>query len=158
MKHVLLAFFLLSVFASKSQKKTVYVSIQYLQPYCGGARPSDEMINEAERPRPYANMTVMWVSANGRIDSAKTNEQGQLKLKLKKGTYFLYESWRYYLNTPNDLPIESFDKECLKTEWQKAICKIKVQKKSADISGLGPLVKPCSWALPCLNTQPQIPE
>jgi hypothetical protein len=141
-----------------SQKKTINVTFTYIQPYCGGARPSEEMLREAEKPKPYSNKTVMCVSTKGRIDSAKTDENGKARFKLKKGSYLVYESWRYYLYTPFNIPIESFDRECLKSEWQKATCKIVVDRKAANVVGLHPIVVPCSWNAPCLLEQGPVPQ
>ena len=92
----LICIILCNVVASFGQKKTVLVSLSYYQPYCGGARPSRDMQEEATKPKPYANKMVIVISAAGKVDSVKSNTNGVIKLRLKRGTYKIYETWRYY--------------------------------------------------------------
>src|SRR5690606_25335664 len=100
-----------------AQKKKVEILFTYTEPYCGGARPSEEMEQAAAAKQPYANKTIIYRSERGKVDSAQTNELGVLRIRIKKGTYYFYEQWRYNLYTPSDLPIERFDKTCLRAEW-----------------------------------------
>jgi hypothetical protein len=111
------------------------------------------MENEASGPKPYSNRTVVFVSDKGQIDSLKTNNEGVLKKKLRKGDYKLYEPWRYYLYTPENLPIESFDRECLKEEWQKQMYLVKVSKEEIKTIKVTPVIFNCPWAAPCLLQQ-----
>ena len=38
-----------------AQKKLINIPFTYIQPYCGGARPSPEIIAEALLPKNYSN-------------------------------------------------------------------------------------------------------
>jgi hypothetical protein len=158
MKYNILLFIFLFSLTGLAQKKKIRLTFEYIKPYCGGARPTEEMTKDAETPKPYAGKTIIYISGKGRIDSAVTDERGTLNLKLKKGYYLMFERWRFNLYTPNDLPIENFDRQCLKTEWEKAICRVKVKRKSTDINALNPIVQFCSWNSPCLTSTPAIPE
>lgn len=76
-------------------KKPFVVTFQKHRPYCGGMRPSDTMadgitevmsntvfyIYEGERPASITNMTKV-----------TTNEEGQLKIDLKKGVYSVIQA------------------------------------------------------------------
>jgi hypothetical protein len=143
-----------------SQKKNIKITFTFIQPYCGGARPTEEMQRDAEKEKAYAGKTIVYVSAKGKIDSCRTDENGTVKLRLRKGSYTLYESWRYNLYTPHNLPIESFDRACLVKEWQKPLCTVKVQKKDVKITGLNAIINTCPWRSPCLldSAQPPLPE
>ena len=78
--------FLLLPLSFLSQTK---VNVQILQKYnyCGGARPNAEILSQYEKPRPFANKKLVFVSANGKTCKAITNANGYLKIKLKVGSY-----------------------------------------------------------------------
>jgi hypothetical protein len=135
------------------QKKKITQQLFYTADYCGGARPTPEIEAEAATPKKYAGRSVIFVSDAGRVDSARTDSAGEFRIKLRAGTYRLYESWRYYLYTPDDMPIESFDRECLKKEWEKPIAVLLVEKQKIRMVPQNNIVKFCSWAAPCLTTQ-----
>lgn len=142
---------LLSVGSVYGQKKAVSIKFSFTVPYCGGARPSQEILAEAEKPKPYANKTVIVVLLQtGKADSAKTNPEGVLKLKLKKGDYKLYEPWRYYKSNQNGEPMAGFDKDCLKSEWEKQTFDAEVTRKGVKVTEVNPIVRECGWRQPCL--------
>ncbi len=141
---------MLFAFVCFSQAKQVSLQINYMQPYCGGARPSAEMLAEAQKPKPFANKTIIVVSKKGRADSAKTNTNGELVLKLKKGSYKIYESWRYYKKGASGLKLADFDKECLKSEWNKETKEIIVSKKEFKVIDKNEIVEECPWNLTCI--------
>lgn len=134
-----------------SQKRNVIVTLTCTYPYCGGARPTEEMMADAQKPKPYAEKLVVVVSKTGKVDSAKTDKSGVLKLKLKAGTYMLCESWRFRKSGPQNEPLSSFDTECLKTEWSKTITTFTVGKKAVVVKDVAPIEFQCNWRLPCLK-------
>jgi len=135
------------------QKTAVSLQVTYTEQYCGGARPSEELQENAEKNKPYANRTLVFVSQTGKIDSSRTDAQGNLGIKLKKGSYSIFEAWRFNLFTPEDLPIESFDRECLKQEWTQPYGSLLLDKKTMVFKKLNPIIKYCSWRAPCLLQQ-----
>lgn len=146
-------FAIISVFVATfaiAQTRQINLQITCMQPYCGGARPSAEMLAEAQKPKPFANKTIIIVTAKGKADSVKTNTNGELVLKLKKGNYKIYESWRYYKKGAGGLKIADFDKECLKNEWKKEIKEIIVSKKEFKVIDKNVIVEDCPWNLPCI--------
>ena len=146
-------FAIISVFVATfaiAQTRQINLQITYMQPYCGGIRPSAEMLAEAQKPKPFANKTIIIVSAKGKADSVKTNTNGELVLKLKKGNYKIYESWRYYKKAAGGIKIADFDKECLKNEWKKEIKEIIVSKKEFKVIDKNVIVEDCPWNLPCI--------
>jgi hypothetical protein len=145
-----LVFFLLIAASACSQKKMHKIKISYVRPYCGGARPSAEMLAEAEKPRPYSGKTIILISSAGKVDSAKTDTAGYIRKKMAVGKYKLYEPWRYYKKTQSGDPINEFDKECLKTEWARSFMDVTVTKSSLAQKSETPIVIYCSWDAPCL--------
>lgn len=150
----------LSSFLAFAQKKGCVITMTYREPYCGGARPSPEMEEEAQKARPYARKKIILVSANGKVSSFKTDAKGTLKLKLQPGTYRVYESWRYTQKTPKGLPLKNFVAECLKTEWQKETLVITVSSEKTSSEVKTEIVTFCPWNLPCLSEsyQPPMPQ
>jgi hypothetical protein len=157
MKITHIGCFVLLSFTLQAQKAKVSFPITYTQPYCGGARPSEEQIKASETPRPYANAAFVILHENGKVDSAKTDKDGLLKLKLRAGSYKVCEAWRYRLYTPNNLPISSFDKTCLRNEWEKVAYTLEVSKKKFQVKPLDPITNYCDWALPCLIESGPVP-
>ena len=75
-KKILILVFVSTVLFSCSQKKLVSTQINYMQPYCGGARPTPEIIADAEKSKPYANKTIVIVSAKGKVPPGKYRAYG----------------------------------------------------------------------------------
>lgn len=155
-----LIIFLFSGCACFAQKKQVTVNITYTQPYCGGARPSKEIEEESRKARPYAKKKIMIVPEKGKACSAKTSATGELKLKLKPGTYKLFEDWRYYKRSPNGGALSDFDTECLKTEWQRELFVITVTETNQESAQKNDIIMHCPWAVPCLleSARPPMPQ
>ncbi len=149
-KRTLLLTFLVLSYVLPAQKKAVTLELNYYEPYCGGARPTDEVLAEAQKPKPYAGRKVILIAKSGKVDTLTTDAKGKVKVKLKKGEYSLMEPWRYYKKSFNGAPLEHFDKECLKTEWIKTIALISVGSKKTKISFTSDLYNYCEWNIPCL--------
>lgn len=142
--------FLFLGFDVLAQKKSVTLELSYYEPYCGGARPNDEILAESQKPKPYAGRKVILISGTGKVDTLTTDAKGKIKVKLKTGEYSLMEPWRYYKRSFNGAPLEHFDKACLKTEWMKTIALLSVGKKKTKISFTNELSNYCEWNIPCL--------
>lgn len=140
-----------------AQKVRVEIPVTYTRPYCGGARPTEEIEKEAATPKPLIGATFIWLSATGKADSVRTDANGKLRLKLKKGNYKIYEAWRYRLYTPNNLPMDDFDKLCLRQEWEKYSFEVTVVKKNYTCVIVNPIVQVCEWSLPCLQAEVPVP-
>lgn len=149
----LFAFLLGLSLSACAQKKTVLLTVKYTQPYCGGARPTPEMVKAASEPKVYANKILVFISDKGKADSAKTNEKGVLKLKLAMGTYRVYESWRYYKQAPGTDRISLYDGSCLQSEWQKESHKIVVGSKTSTATEINAIIEFCAHNRPCLKEE-----
>lgn len=139
-----------SALFSCSQKKLVSTQINFMQPYCGGARPTPEIQADAQKAKPYSNRTIVAVSNKGKVDSAKTNTEGTFKINLKPGTYKLFEAWRYYKKADGGLAVSDFDQECIKAEWKKEIKEVIVSKTEIKVTDKNEIIQICPWNLPCI--------
>lgn len=153
MKFSLNIFVLFLILATNAscQKKMHKIKISYIQPYCGGARPSPEMVADGEKLRPYTGKTIIIVSEKGKVDSAKTDNEGYLNKKLAPGKYKLFEPWRFHKKTQTGEPQKDFDKDCLKAEWSKHFMEVVVTKTALTQKSDNPIIQNCSWDAPCLN-------
>lgn len=126
------------------------------QHYCGGAKPPPEILAQYDKPLPYANKKLIIVSSKNKVDSTITSSDGFLRVKLKPGSYKLYEPWRYHQRTPDASDFKNYDKACLSEQWKKADITIEAQKKKQEIIvNLDDVY--CPHTIPCL-TNPHFPE
>lgn len=159
-KGVLGLVILFMCFNSRAQKKLVEVNVTCTQAYCGGARPTDEMLAEIQKPKPYANKKMYLLSEKGKKIAVKTNSTGSFKVKVAHGNYKLMELWRIKNLSPNGAPLANFDMDCLKPEWEKEVMVIRVTKEKIDIEPKNEITLSCDWAFPCLKDahMPPMPE
>lgn len=151
---------LLSSFFCLSQKRSICLAITYIEPYCGGARPTKEMEEEAKKAKPYIKKSIIVVSESGKIDSAKTDALGLLNLRLRPGKYKLFEAWRYYRQPPSGFSMKDLDKDCLTLEWQKEVFSLSFGRKNMGSHPKNQIVIYCPWATPCLleSARPPLPQ
>jgi hypothetical protein len=87
MKYFFLLFCLsLSVLAFSQQK--IKVQINYINSYCGGARPTDEIIAKYNTTNKLANFKIKLVGK--KIIHVLTDSVGCFSCKLKLGNYFIF--------------------------------------------------------------------
>lgn len=141
---------LLLVLSASCQKKLHTIKISCMRPYCGGARPTPEIIADAEKIKPYNNEKIIIVSAHGKADSAVTDANGVLTKKLAPGNYTLFLPWQFYKQSPNGQPVSYFDKTCLEKEWANPIMKVEVTKTSLKQVSDSPIMIKCDYNPPCI--------
>lgn len=145
-------------FCSFSQKGVLKIQITYTEPYCGGARPTKEIEEEANRARPYAGKKIVIVSESGKVRCVKTNEQGFINIKLKPGSYSLFEKWRHNRQVPEGYKISDVDPECIKLEWKKEIARVKVISAGSTVDQNNAVAGYCPWSTPCLIDSVRPPQ
>ena len=157
MKKIIFFIAVLQSFVSLGQKISIKHEMLQLRPYCGGARPTKEMEEQGRTSQPYANLTLIYKSDKGKIDSVKTDGKGFLIANLKPGTYKFFEPWKYYKKTPDGSPFSSYNKTCIEGEWKKEDLKITVAAKGNPIIKNNITVAKCFWDNDCL-LQKHMPE
>jgi hypothetical protein len=114
--HCLLYLFIVSNIAAKAQLQSIAVNVQVIQPYCGGARPTPEMEENARIPHAYEGKK--FYIRKGKINTCKakiidsftTDAQGNFIIKLPKGNYSIIVA-----EQKNELNIALYN-----TKYQKA--------------------------------------
>lgn len=98
-------------FNSKSCK----VQVSYVESYCGGAYPSEEILKEYEKQSPLANTHLILKNKKGKRITVKTNAKGVFEETLADGRYSVFMT----KNVSPSSPV-SFDPSCdvwLKSEF-----------------------------------------
>jgi len=132
-----------------AQKKHT-LSITYIQPYCGGARPTEEMELEAQTSKPFEGMRVVLFGNGRKAKVLKTGLGGKLILKLKNGEYKLMEYWRYAKLGPNGQAAGVFDPLCLEQEWKKEFIRLVVKDGKMEVTEMYQLSMFCPHTMPCV--------
>lgn len=141
---------LLLTLSVSCQKKLHKIKVTCIRPYCGGARPTPEILADAEKIKPYNNEKIIIVSSKGKADSATTNSEGIISKKLARGSYKLYLPWQFYKKSPDGQPLSHFDKNCLEKEWVKPILEVTVTKNSITQTSDSPIMIKCEYNPPCI--------
>jgi hypothetical protein len=112
-----------------SKAKTSYCivkgTITTTSSYCGGARPSEEMIEELQKPKPANRKTIYIKYGSKNSSSTKvirkivTNELGQFEVKLKKGfVYQFVDDWKSKpFKVPKNTEFVIWDIACFKKRY-----------------------------------------
>ena len=80
--------------ASKKGLKSISFSVKIIQPYCGGAAPSDEMENERMKGEP-AKEFVFYISTDGGSPlKLTTNMEGTANAEFPTGSYCIKEGYK----------------------------------------------------------------
>lgn len=82
--------------ASKHEpvEKEITVAVRRINPYCGGAAPSDEMERMRMKGEPGNNIVFYITNGNGVSIRFKTSEMGTAKASLKPGSYCIKEGYK----------------------------------------------------------------
>ena len=91
------------------------VHVSYVESYCGGAYPSEEILKEYEKQSPLANTHLILKNKKGKRITVKTNAKGVFEETLADGRYSVFMT----KNVSPSSPV-SFDPSCdvwLKSEF-----------------------------------------
>lgn len=117
---------------------TISGKVQQVTPYCGGARPTQEMLDRMAKPVPYPGKKF-YVKA-GKVNNLKakivasfiSGNLGDFSIQLAPGTYsFLLEEQLHEIN-PQDYENENqkVDAQCLKEWWLQPYYLLEVKDKN----------------------------
>lgn len=129
------------------------ITIKYKKAKCGGARNQDTTSYFL-----LANKKWILQHPHQKIDTLYTDINGRIKIPNKKGTYYLYEPWKYYHQAPPYFPPSLYNKTCLQNAYTTPDFTITVSsKKKYKISPLYYYLH-CPDKHPCLRTDTIIPR
>lgn len=123
-----LAFILISLYCLESNaqsKVRITAYITTTEDYCGGARPSDEMLRELSTERPLADKVIyikagtVNKSTNKTVRKVKTDINGRFEVMLSPGTtYYFIEEWKSKVFiTPKNTHELVWDIACLRKRY-----------------------------------------
>jgi hypothetical protein len=145
----------------KPVRVTVKGKLTQTSQYCGGARPTEEVLKEAATPKPYANK-VFYVrvgktnSLNGEvITSFTTDVNGEYSFQITPGTYSIVQEKQLKALTPEDLKSTAeikVDGKCMKKWWAKPFHLLVVKTENITIPDQN-IHHPCfvSGDTPCMK-------
>ena len=108
--------------------------------YCGGARPTQEMVNELTKPIPYPGKTFYLKKGTTNsiqekvIESFTTDQQGHFSIKLPAGTYSIILEEQLQEIDPKKYQTErqKVDTQCLVDWWKKPYAIVEVHDQNID--------------------------
>jgi hypothetical protein len=110
-----------------SKKYNITFSITQTSDWCGGMRPTDDMLKEFSSPKPFPNKWI-YIKKNSKgksqidipiLDSFESNEQGEIACKLPEGNYQIVESW----NKDSAVYLATLERYKIATEFNDTIDK-----------------------------------
>lgn len=155
-----------SILLSATPKKySVVIELTHTSSYCGGAAPSDELINELNTPVPYANKKLYLKKGSVNTLESKmikevvSDSLGRIRLSLIPGKYFLVEEekkdrkyYDYVMKTYAEQTKEEgpVDKECFDKWFATPELIITAGSKGSSVSKLN-IHHECKWSgKPCI--------
>ena len=152
---------------NKSDATEVTLQVNYTEQYCGGAEPSEEMMEEMNSMRPYSNQEVYISKFIGMGQFAdekkvKLDKAGMISLSLDTGKYVvsfyqlieeeveLEDGNQEVAPDPTGQPNPEFNKKQCEKQWIQMMATPLVIKK-AKLQYMIPMEKQCN---PCEPPRP----
>jgi len=138
-------------------------SVMQTVSYCGGAKPTQEILDSCNTPKgiPFAKLFVKWglVNTEGAsiIRSISTDAHGNFSTYLPPGNYCLVEKWK---TKPFHLPAnnvnQTIDSACFRNLYSSADFVLKIKDKNIrDVKII--FHRTCSFNQPCITFHGSLP-
>lgn len=119
-------------------KMWVEISVQQKVPYCGGAQPTEGMLNET---KPVSDKFLLYHITSKSEEIIETDANGLVKLYLDTGQYILKEKYKNVTfekfleenNQTTNPNIRKGSEDCMKKWWQSNLLEFEVKKSSENI-------------------------
>lgn len=152
--------------SKQAEEKLVSGTILQTEAYCGGAAPSQQMLDELRMPKPLAGKTIYLKRGQENdpeapvVASATSDQRGEFSLSLASGWYVVVDeskkdkaSYNYMLANfaKESAQYSPVDRKCLDQWIGEADLVFEVA--DTDLSGVNiTFHKPCSWnSFPCVR-------
>lgn len=136
----------------KGSAKLVSIQGQITQTaaYCGGAQPSEEMLQQMAKPKPFPNKEiVIKIGPKNKVGNAVykrivTDQDGKFTVRLKSNmVYCFIEDWKAKpFKVPQNTEFVQWDAACLYERYLLADYVLKVQNKENALVQIN-FHKPC---------------
>jgi hypothetical protein len=142
---------LMPIATVQAQKIKVTIQCTLTADYCGGAAPTDEMLENLAKPKPLAQQEFYIVkgtkNTNKVYQKIVTDDDGKIKLNLPKGVYSVFsaEQLKKFVpkqNTENYV----WDNACLLRLHQQPLLKFDTRKKTKHTFNMH---KKCFYSQDC---------
>ncbi len=152
-----------ATFSTSECRIKVSGTVTETRKYCGGARPTAEILAQLNTPKPSPNKKIYIKKGkintldNKVILALSTDAKGNFNAKLKPGTYLIVDSTKKDLNYYNQLLLaykektesyKAIDSLCLKEWYEKADYVFEVTKSGENKISLNYLIN-CEEYVPC---------
>lgn len=152
MKYFIISVFVIFVshFVQAQFRKQVVMQFSITQSYCGGAAPTEGVLNNLKNKPPFAFKTIYVHKGEKCIDSLKTDSLGSVAKKFRKGKYNLFLPYKHFKTVPFGENKE-FDMVCMEKEWKVADATLEVNCSSKVLVNRRIGHEFCSWQYNCLK-------
>jgi hypothetical protein len=143
------------------------------QSYCGGARPTQEIMDDINKPTPIANKTLYikkGLTNNTKsktVLKVKTDSLGHFHCKLAIGSYYIVGDNKINLSYYSTLlkkyskaskNFKAIDQTCLKDWLKQPALQFKVKAVNNDTLKIHEVI-PCEWnSIPCASYTGYLPS
>ncbi|MBI3509953.1 MAG: prealbumin-like fold domain-containing protein [Bacteroidetes bacterium] len=122
--------------------------------YCGGARPSDDLLNAPAQPTAGIKLYVKTGSSNSDkcsiVDSVISDTAGKFQIDLAPGNYCFVEAWKKEkYSTPKNDQNSTYDTACYRKRYEECDYSIELNKPVGDAQII--LQHHCPWTTPCVS-------
>lgn len=128
-------------YSTKTKTYPIIGSVQQSFSYCGGAKPTQEIIDNFAKLQPFKNKTFF--IKKGKINSINnkivakftTDSLGNFSIKLPKGTYSILveEQIKEIKAEDYNTKFQTINNECLQKWWKKPYYLLIVKKKNIPL-------------------------
>lgn len=127
---------------AKSLNYLIKGNVKQTSSYCGGARPSQEMLDEFATPKPFPNKTFYVLKgktnnlSNKIIATFTTDTNGNFSFKLPPGTYSILVEEQTKPIKAQDYTnkYQTVNDKCLQRWWQKPYYLLIVKNKNKPLN------------------------
>ncbi len=147
-----------AVFAQAIKQKTT-IAITKTVPYCGGASPSQEILEESRKPKIASGESFYIIRGTRNINNRKIiktinfNNAGKCTVLLAPGTYAVINAFGYKkLSTDT----EQFDMTCLLSLWKKPLFSFTVKAGKSNAFSYT-IEQQCPYNIPCSKKEIPVP-
>lgn len=156
---VFLTFLICSVAVSQTSKEKTTIIITKTTPYCGGANPPEQILEEARKKKiPFGEKFYIIKgthnSLNRKItDTLVFDSSGKCSAILKPGCYSIINDFGFKrLQADTGL----YDMDCLKKLWMTPLLVFKVVKGKSETFSYN-IAEPCPHNKPCYKGEVALP-
>lgn len=146
-------FLVFSIWFYLNVKAQFSVTLKYKIPKCGGKKNTDTTAYFL-----LANKKWIVQYPSGKTDTLTTDINGKIKIPPKKGTYLIFEPWKYYKQFPPYFPEQFYNKQCIADWWKIPDFTIRVLSNKKYKLTPPYLITYCPDKHPCLRTDTIIPH